>query len=86
MDYPTLVIAVLTIAAGAGSLAAWFARSRGTDTIKLLQANIEAYKDSETLKDKRIAYLEGQVVSKDNTIELLTEKARNDRNKSRKKS
>lgn len=75
MDIPTIILGVLGIAAIAGALAAWFSRSRGTETIKLLQANIDAYKDAEKLKDQRIAYLEGQVVSKDNTIQALTEKA-----------
>lgn len=71
MDYSTVIVAVLGVAAAAGGIAAWFSRSRGTDTVKLLQANIDAYKDSEKLKDARIFYLEGQLVVKDETIKRL---------------
>lgn len=71
MNLPTLILAVLGIAAAAGGLTAWYKRSEGTGTIKLLETNISAYKDSERLKDQRIAYLEGQLVIKDETIKRI---------------
>lgn len=73
MDYPTVILAVLGIAAAAGVLTAYYRRSEGKETISLLETNITAYKDSEKLKDARIAYLQGQLVSKDETINNLNE-------------
>lgn len=70
-NYPTLILVILAVAAAAGGIAAYFRRSAGLGTIKLLQTNIDAYKDSEKLKDARIAYLEGQLVVKDETIKRL---------------
>lgn len=71
MEFPTIILAVLGIIATLGGTVAYFARSRGTETIKLLQTNIAAYKDSEKLKDARIYYLEGQLTVKDETIKRL---------------
>jgi gas vesicle protein len=64
MDLPLTILTVTGVIIGAGATTAYFARGRGTETIKLLQNNIDAYKDSEKLKDQRIAYLEGQLVMK----------------------
>lgn len=66
-----ITLSVLGIIGSLGGLAAWFSRSRGLQTINLLEKNIEAYKDSEKLKDDRIAYLEGQLLVKDETIKRL---------------
>lgn len=74
MDLPEVVLAVVAVITSLGGITAWFARSRGTDTISLLQTNINAYKDSEKLKDARIIYLEGQLVVKDETIKRLLKK------------
>jgi hypothetical protein len=71
MDVPELIVAIITLAVAAGGATAFFARSRGQETISLLQANISAYKDSEKLKDARIVYLEGQLVVKDETIKRI---------------
>lgn len=71
MNYPAVILAVLGIAAAAGVLTAYYRRSEGKETISLLETNIQAYKDSEKLKDARIAYLQGQLVSKDETIDNL---------------
>lgn len=71
MDYIKLALAILAAATVAGGATTWFARGRGTETIKLLQTNIDAYKDSERLKDARISYLEGQLITKDETIKRL---------------
>lgn len=73
MNYPAIILAVLGIAAAAGVLTAYYRRSEGKETISLLETNITAYKDSEKLKDARIAYLQGQLVSKDETINNLNE-------------
>lgn len=80
MDIPQIIVAVVAVAAAAGGIAAYFSRSQGTNTIKLLQTNIDAYKDSEKLKDARIFYLEGQLTVKDETIKRLL----NDGNQSKK--
>ena len=72
MNIPALILSILGIAAIAGTLAAYFRRSTSRETERILQANIEALKDSEKLKDQRIAYLEGQVYSKDETIKKLS--------------
>lgn len=71
MDLPTIILAVLAVAVAAGGITAYYKRSAGEQTISLLQANIQAYKDAEKLKDQRIAYLEGQLVIKDETIKRL---------------
>lgn len=71
MNTASLVLTTLGIIGTLGGLAAWFSRSRGLQTINLLEKNIEAYKDSEKLKDDRIAYLEGQLLVKDETIKRL---------------
>lgn len=71
MDVPELIVAIIALAVAAGAAVAFFARSKGTETISLLQANIDAYKDSEKLKDARIVYLEGQLVVKDETIKRI---------------
>lgn len=75
MNAITIVGGVMGVVAALGLITAYFRRSAGTETIKLLQANVAAYKDSEVLKDQTIAYLKGQILSKDNTIQALTEKA-----------
>lgn len=74
MNYISIILAALTIAALAGGVTAYFKRSAGKETIELLQTNIDAYKDAEKLKDQRIAYLEGQLVIKDETIKRLVKK------------
>lgn len=71
MELPTTILAILGIAAVMGAVSAYYARGRGVGTITLLQTNIQAYKDAEKLKDQRIAYLEGQLTIKDETIKRL---------------
>lgn len=71
MDLPAIIAVIITLAVAAGGATAFFARSRGTETISLLQTNIQAYKDAEKLKDARIVYLEGQLVVKDETIKRI---------------
>lgn len=71
MDIATVILAILGIATAAGALTAYYRRSAGHETISLLETNIAAYKDSEKLKDQRIAYLEGQLLTKDETIKRL---------------
>lgn len=73
MSLPTLILAILAVAAAAGGVTAYYKRSAGKETISLLQTNIQAYKDAEALKDQEIAYLKGQVYSKDKTIKKLSE-------------
>lgn len=71
MELPAEILAVLGIVAAGGALTAYFSRSRGNESIRLLELNVTAYKDSEKLKDQRIAYLEGQLFVKDETIKRL---------------
>lgn len=78
MDIPELIVAIIAVAVAAGGTTAYYGRSKGKETIDLLQANINAYKDSEKLKDARIVYLEGQLVGKDETINNLNKVLRND--------
>lgn len=71
MDFPQITLAILAVVVAAGGLTAYYKRSAGVESIRLLQVNIDAYKDSEKLKDARIAYLEGQLVIKDETIKRI---------------
>lgn len=71
MNVASAILAILGVAAVAGVLTAYYKRSEGKETISLLETNVQAYKDSEKLKDQRIAYLEGQLVIKDETIKRL---------------
>lgn len=73
MNSLSLILTILGIIGALGGLAAWFSRSRGSQLITLLEKNIQGYKDSETLKDQRIAYLEGQNSNKDETIKNLNQ-------------
>lgn len=74
MDLPATIVATLAIIVAAGGITAYYKRSAGMETMQLLKTNIEAYKDSEKLKDQRIVYLEGQLVVKDETIKRLLKK------------
>jgi hypothetical protein len=76
MNLPTEILAVLGIIAALGVVAAYFARSRGQETIRLLQTNIQSYKDSEALKDAKILALQVEVQTKDNIIKALVHKAK----------
>lgn len=71
MDIPQVILAILAVVLAAGGITAYYKRSAGVESTRLLQINIEAYKDSEKLKDARIAYLEGQLVIKDETIKRI---------------
>lgn len=74
MNLATTVLAALGIIAALGATAAYFRRSSGNETIRLLQINIQAFRDDIADKDRRIAYLEGQLVIKDETIKRLLKK------------
>lgn len=76
MDITLAVASVIGIIAAAGATTAYFARSRGTETIKLLQTNIQSYKDAETLKDAKILALQVQLQTKDDIITELLKKAK----------
>ncbi len=80
MDLPTVILSGLALAAAAGGTTAYFSRGRGKATIDLLQTNIEAYKDSEKIKDAQILYLKGQVVAKDETINNLNQLLKDTKN------
>ena len=71
MGILTATLAILSLASLAGAASIWFARGRGSETIKLLQINIQTYKDAEKLKDQKIAYLEGQLTTANETIKNL---------------
>lgn len=71
MDSASIILAVIGTIAAAGAATAYFARSRGSETIKLLQTNIQSYKDGETLKDARILALQVQLQTKDDIIQGL---------------
>lgn len=78
MSIPAIILSILGLAAALGVIVAYFARSRGTETISLLQTNIQAYKDAEVLKDAKILVLENQITAlkevidvRDKTIEKI---------------
>lgn len=71
MELPAIILAVAAVISSVGAATVWFARSRGNETIRLLEINIQSYKDAEKLKDQKIAYLEGQLMIKDETIKRL---------------
>lgn len=68
MNYPTLLLAILGLAAAGGAATAWWKRSEGTNTIDLLKTNIESYKISESQHLQRIAELEATMKSKDKAL------------------
>lgn len=76
MDIPEIIVAILGLVVAAGVTVAYFARSRGSETIRLLQVNVQSYKDESTLKDARIAALEVQLQVKDDTIKELLKNAK----------
>lgn len=71
MDIAAGILTVFSLVAVAGAASVWFARGRGNETIRLLELNVQSYKDAEKLKDQKIAYLEGQLLIKDETIKRL---------------
>lgn len=77
METSQIVLGVIGFLAAGGATTAYFARSRGSETIRLLQVNIQSYKDAETLKDARITALEVQLQVKDDTIKELLKNAKN---------
>ncbi len=81
MNIPTIIAAIVSVIAAAGFTTAYFARSRGSETIKLLQTNIQSYKDSEALKDAKILALQVQVQTKDDIIKELLEKIKDAKQK-----
>lgn len=72
MDIPEVILAIIGVVAAAGLVTAYYKRSEGAESIRLLQTNIQAYKDAEKLKDQRITFLEAQVYEKDQIIKRLT--------------
>lgn len=72
MDLPEVILAVIGVVAAAGLVTAYYKRSEGTESVRLLQTNVQAYKDAEKLKDQKITYLEAQVYEKDQIIKRLT--------------
>lgn len=73
MNLVPIILVILSVSAAIGALsAAYSLKGRSTGNRQLLESNIQAYKDNEKLKDQRIAYLEGQVYSKDETIQKLS--------------
>lgn len=70
MELSSIILAAIGIIVAAGATTAYFARSRGSETIKLLQTNIQAYKDAELLKDAKILLLQGQLKAKDEVIDI----------------
>lgn len=71
MNYPSIILAVLGIAALAGLVTAYYKRSAGMETIELLKANNEALKEAIQLKDTKIASMQVQLQTKDDVIERL---------------
>lgn len=70
MDLPTQVGAAIGIALLIGGAAVFFKKGGDKEASALDKNTIRAYRDSEIVKDKRIAYLEGQVNSRDDIIAL----------------
>lgn len=71
MNTLQIILAIIGLATSAGVMTVYYRRGGGNESIRLLQINVQAYKDSEVLKDQRIAYLEGQLVIKDEPIKRL---------------
>lgn len=71
MNTLQIILVIFGLSTTAGAMTVYYRRGGGNESIRLLQINIQAYKDSEVLKDRRIAYLEGQLVIKDETIKRL---------------
>lgn len=76
MDISAIILAVIGVIAAAGGVTAYFARSRGSETIKLLQVQIQSYKDSEALTTAKILALQVQIQTKDDIITELLKKAK----------
>lgn len=70
MNYAAIILSVLGVLAAVGAGVAYFARSRGKETIDLLQTNIEAYKDAEKLKDAKILVLENRIMALNDVIDI----------------
>lgn len=73
MEISEIVLVVLTILVALGGSTVIFKASSIKANRALLESNIKQYQIAEKLKDERIAYLEGQVYSKDQTIKKLSE-------------
>lgn len=71
MQLPEIILAVIAVAVAAGGVTAYYKRSEGQETISLLQANNAALKESLSIKNQRITYLEAQVYEKDQVINKL---------------
>lgn len=76
MELSSIILAVIGVIVAAGVTTAYFARSRGSETIKLLQVQIQSYKDSEVLTAAKILALQVQVQTKDDIITELLKKAK----------
>lgn len=77
MGLSEIIVAVIAVIIAAGGISAYYKASTGQSTITILQANINAYKDSEKLKDARIVLLEGQVANANETIKNLNKVLKN---------
>lgn len=76
MNDSQIILAIIGVIASLGAATAYFKRSSGVETIKLLQQNIDAYKDAEKLKDTEIIALKVQLKVKDDTITALIQTAK----------
>lgn len=68
MNYIEIVTGALIIAGVAGSLAAWYKRSEGKDSLELAQGTISLYKDREAAYVQQVTELTATNLAKDATI------------------
>lgn len=71
MDYPSLILTILGLAAAGGAATAWWKRSEGQNTIDLLKTNIASYQITEQQQATEIATLKALIKTRDGTIAQL---------------
>lgn len=71
MDYPSLILAILGLAAAGGAATAWWKRSEGQNTIDLLKTNIASYQITEQQQLTEIETLKATLAERDKTISEL---------------
>jgi hypothetical protein len=75
MNTPLILIEalglLLTVAAVAGGITAYYRKSAGSDALVIAQKTIALLNDENTLLTRKVNYLENQVTIKDETIERI---------------